>query len=296
MTDNSKVNLYINSKFKKKDETNGRMKIIIPAGLLNLQGSDYYTLSINGFYMFNSFNQLSDANKYFALFYKDINGNIGQTVYFALRCIGNPNVYQIRDDLIDLLANIVKVEYYKLTNTFVFTRLTGQTNTNYKFYIRCLGCGNFLGFENEVSVEILASGVGGTESYPINVIAHRTLFFNIDGDIQLPQNNLDNSDTICRPNSVLFYKNIDQQRNKLLTYDNIDGNNSFEYRITATETINQFVINVTNQDFDYIDDLPDWQLCLQFTKTKEDQTESLLTQIKEYLRYIFLTIANHIQG
>ncbi len=81
-----------------------------------------------------------------------------------------------------------------------------------------------------------------------------------------------------------------------MTYDNIDGNNSFEYRITATETINQFVISVTNQDFDFIDDLPDWQLCLQFTKTKEDQTESLLTQIKEYSRYIFLTIANYIQG
>ena len=295
MADNSKVNLYINSKFKKKDETNGRMKIIIPAGLLNLQGSDYYTLSINGFYMFNSFYQLNE-NRYFTVYHRDISKNIVGATLKGLTCIGNPNVYHIIDDLNAILLNIANVTYDKISNTFIFIRTSAQSNTQNKLYISPVNCGNFLGFDNDKEVEIKASGAGGTESYyPINVIAHTQLLFNIDGDIQLPQNNLDNSDTICRPNSVLFYKNIDQEKNKLLTYDNIDGNNSFEYRITATETINQFVISVTNQDFEFIDDLPDWQLCIQFTKTKEDQTESLLTQIKEYLRYIFLTIANYIQ-
>jgi hypothetical protein len=294
MADNSKVNLYINSKFKKKDETNGRMKIIIPAGLLNLQGSDYYTLSVNGFNMFNTFYQLSSKNNAFIIGHRDISGNIYDSELFYLTCLGNPNVYNIRDDLNVLLQNKVTVTYDKVYNKFIFVRTTAQSDNRNKMYINVINCGNFFGLDNDKDTEIKTTG---TESiYPINVIAHTQLLFNIDGDIQLPQNNLDNSDTICRPNSVLFYKNIDQQSNKLLTYDNIDGNNSFEYRITATETINQFVISVTNQDFEFIDDLPDWQLCLQFTKTKEDQTESLLTQIKEYLRYIFLTIANYIHS
>lgn len=111
--------------------------------------------------------------------------------------------------------------------------------------------------------------------------------FNIDGDVQLPQNNLDNSSMVCSPNSILFYKTIDQVKNKILTYDNNDGNTSFQYKLTANENINQFVINVTNQNFEYIPDLPDWQMCLQFEKCQEDRTEILLAQIKEYLRYIF---------
>jgi hypothetical protein len=292
MADNSKVNLYINSKFRKADETTSKMKIVIPAGLLNLQGSDYYTLSINGFYMFNNFYQLNQ-NGYFLVFHKNTSGDSYNSYLKQLTCIGNPNVYDIRDNLSTLLQNIATVTCDKTSNKFLFTRTSTQSTNQNILYINAFNCGNFLGFDNDRNIKIEATG---TESYyPINVIAHTMLLFNIDGDIQLPQNNLDNSDTICGPNSILFYKHIDQQKNKLLTYDNIDGNNSFEYRITATETINQFVITVTNQDFEVIDDLPDWQLCIQFTKTKEDQTETLLTQIKEYLRYIFLTIANYIQ-
>ena len=293
MSSTQKVNLYINSKFKKKDETNSRLKIVIPAGLLNLQGSDYYTMSVTGFHMFNTFYQLNE-NKYFLIYHRNTNDNITTGKTAQLTCIGNPNVYQIRDDLIDVIKDFATVTYDKISNTFVFTRTSTQSSNENKLYISCINCGNFLGFDNDVQVEILA-GTGTESTYPINVIAHTQLFFNIDGDIQLPQNNLDNSETICTPNSILFYKSIDQDKNKLLAYDNVDGNSSFQFRLTAAETINQFVINVTNQNFEEIEDLPDWQMSLQFQKNQEDNTESLLTQIKEYLRYIFLTIANYVQ-
>jgi len=291
MSSNPKVNLYINTKFRKADETTSRMKVIIPTGLLNLQGSDFYTLSVNGFYMFNSFYQLNQ-NKYFYVYHRDTSKNIVGGVFKALTCIGNPNVYHIRDDLITLLNGYTTVTYDKLTNTFVFVRTTEQNSSQNKFYIYPINCGNFFGFDNK-EIEILATGT--LSNYPMNVIAHTQLLFNIDGDVQLPQNNLDNVDTVCTPNSILFYKTIDQEKNKLLIYDNVDGNTSFQYRLTATETINQFAINITNQNGETIPDLPDWQMCLQFEKIKEDNTESLLTQIKEYLRYIFLTIANYIQ-
>ncbi len=75
-----------------------------------------------------------------------------------------------------------------------------QNSNQDKLYINAVNCGNFLGYENDTNIEITTAGT--ESSYPINVIAHTTLLFNIDGDIQLPQNNLDNSDTTCRPNSI----------------------------------------------------------------------------------------------
>ena len=53
MTD--KINLYINSRYRKKDETTSHLKCIIPSGLIKSYGKDYLTLSITSFYCFNTF-------------------------------------------------------------------------------------------------------------------------------------------------------------------------------------------------------------------------------------------------
>ena len=53
-------------------------------------------------------------------------------------------------------------------------------------------------------------------------------------------NNLDNkSSDVLEPSSVLFTKPIDINRNQLIMYDNIDGNASFQYKISQKDTINQ---------------------------------------------------------
>ncbi len=58
---------------------------------------------------------------------------------------------------------------------------------------------------------------------PINGINHQQLLINIDGDIQLPINNLDNKNSdVLEPLSVLFTKPIDINRNQLIMYDNVD--------------------------------------------------------------------------
>jgi hypothetical protein len=94
-------------------------------------------------------------------------------------------------------------------------------------------------------------------------------------------NNLDNKNSdILEPSSVLFMKPIDINRNQLIMYDNIDGNASFQYKISQKDTINQINIRVTNQDNEDIITLGDWQLTMQLERHDEDITESLLTQIK----------------
>ena len=104
-------------------------------------------------------------------------------------------------------------------------------------------------------------------------------------------NNLDNKNSdVFEPSSVLFMKPIDIQKNQLITYDNIDGNASFQYKISQKDTINQINIKITNQDNEDISTLGDWNLTMQFERHDEDITESLLTQIKEYMKYIFIVL------
>jgi hypothetical protein len=108
-------------------------------------------------------------------------------------------------------------------------------------------------------------------------------------------NNLDNKNSdILEPSSVLFMKPIDINRKQLIMYDNIDGNASFQYKISQKDTINQINIRVTNQDNEDIITLGDWQLTMQLERHDEDITESLLTQIKEYISYIFLIIGTYL--
>ena len=53
------------------------------------------------------------------------------------------------------------------------------------------------------------------------------------------------------------------------------------------DTVNQINIRITNQDNEEISTLDNWHLTLQFERHDEDNTESILNQIKEYIIYIF---------
>ena len=102
-------------------------------------------------------------------------------------------------------------------------------------------------------------------------------------------NNLDNKNAnYFGPSSVLFMKPIDIHKNQLIIYDNIDGNTSFQYRIGKKDTINQINIRITNQDNEEISTLDNWHLTLQLERHDEDNTESILNQIKEYIIYIYI--------
>ena len=47
MTD--KINLYINSSYRKADETTSFIKCIVPSGLIKSYGKDFLTLSVTSF-------------------------------------------------------------------------------------------------------------------------------------------------------------------------------------------------------------------------------------------------------
>jgi hypothetical protein len=224
--------------------------------------------------------------------YRDINNNIFEPAILSLSCIGNPYVYNIRDDLNQILtSSICEVVYDKITNAFVYVRKKEQTDNCYKMFISPINCGNFLGLADNEEFEIKFEG---SVSYPVNVIAHKILYFSVEGDIQLSENNFNNiKKSTFQPSNIIFYKNIDMDKNKLLTYDNNDSNASFEYKLSNTQEIHTFDITVFNQDGATIEDMPNWSMCIQFEKHVKDDSVTLLRQIKEYLSYIFLVMGNY---
>ena len=295
MTD--KINLYVNSSYRKKDETTTNLKVIVPSGLIKSYGKDYFTLSITSFYCFNTLYQMDENNSDFNIVIRDISNNTFKYLFFSfVDCVGNPNVYNILEELNLLLNGYISVTYDKIKNLFLFTRTKAIDASNNKIYLKNKTRANFLGFSKDYINKEIEITTDGIYSYqPINVIYHQQLLINIDGDIQMSINNLDNKNSdILEPSSVLFMKPIDINRNQLIMYDNIDGNASFQYKISQKDTINQINIRVTNQDNEDIITLGDWQLTMQLERHDEDITESLLTQIKEYISYIFLIIGTYL--
>ena len=295
MTD--KINLYINSSYRKKDETTTNLKCIVPSGLIKSYGKDYLTLSITSFYCFNTFYQMDETNNEFSLIIRDTSNNLYQLLLFSFdNCVGNPNVYNILEELNLLLNGYISVTYDKIKNLFLFTRTKAQDTNNHKIYLKIKTCGTFIGFPkyyNNKEIEITTDGIYSYQ--PINVMYHQQLLINIDGDIQMSINNLDNKNSdIFEPSSVLFMKPIDINRNQLIMYDNIDGNASFQYKISQKDTINQINIRITNQDNEEITTLGDWHLTMQFERHDEDITESILNQIKEYIKYIFIVLGEYL--
>ena len=161
MTD--KINLYINSSYRKKDEITSSIKCIVPSGLIKSYGKDYLTLSVTSFYCFNTFYQMDETNNEFALIVRDTSNNLFKLLLYSLdNCVGNPNVYDIRNELNELLNGYVSVTYDKIKNLFLFTRTKAQDTSNNKIFLKIKTCGTFLGFSkdyNNKEIEITTDGI-----------------------------------------------------------------------------------------------------------------------------------------
>jgi hypothetical protein len=205
MTD--KINLYVNSSYRKKDETTTRLKVIVPSGLIKSYGKDYFTLAITSFYSFNTLYQMDETNSDFIIIVRDASNNIFKYLYFSfVECVGNPNVYDIRDELNTLLKYYISVTYDKIKNLFLFTRTKAVDTSNNKIYLKNKTSANFLGFSKDYINKEIEITTDGVYSYrPINVIYHQQILINIDGDIQMAINNLDNKiSDVLEPSSVLL--------------------------------------------------------------------------------------------
>ena len=129
----SKINIYVNSKNRKSDETPSNFSVIIPDGLIKVNNDEYFTMSVNSFYCYNDFYQCNTTCNKFLLITKNSSGNTTSSITLDIT-IGNPNVMDILKYINAVLknTNVLSCDYFSVTNKFIFTRLMQETPEAYE--------------------------------------------------------------------------------------------------------------------------------------------------------------------
>jgi hypothetical protein len=288
-----KVNVYINSKSRSILDTVSNFKVTIPQGLLVLHSKDeYWTLNVNFFSCFNSwYNCMENFNDRFQLIYHDNNGVEKEVLDFQLT-EGNPDVYDMKNNLNKLLKNHLTVNYDKPRNLYIFKRSSIITTDRKKLYLNIINAEDFLGFSKNRRNTLIELPLL-TDIYseqPINVVGDEAITLSINGDASLEGNTIDNFGTReYIPSDIIFCKSIDVPPYALVQYNNEDAGDSFQYRLKQVREIRNFNLTVKNQDNEIIPKMTDYILTLQFIKQKtSDKTASLLEMILDYLKQIFM--------
>jgi len=289
----SKINIYVNSKNRKSDETPSNFSVIIPDGLLRVNNDEYFTMSINSFYCYNDFYQCNNNCNSFNIILKNNVGNISGQQLFLLP-VGNLNVNDIVNAINSVLqpANVLSCTYDNIKNKITFTRLIPQTPTNNTFYINTLKVGNFLGFKNDT--DILISFNGTSSTYPININTITALSVGIDGDISFNHNNMESNlnNSVYKASDLIFQTAVNVPKGYLITYQNIDGGDSFKYTLGNNDRIKYFILSVYDQDGNTITDMTDYIIHIQFTINKKNQQEQLLKTLIDYNKQSYLIIGH----
>ena len=293
-----KINFIINSKNRDIliNPSCSTIDIIVPSGLLQLQADEIFYLNVNGFYCFKNFyNCQTGYNSTFQLIYYDINSIKTVSQYDIQQ--GNFNVYQLLDNLNALLINNVVVAYNTITNTFTFTRISPVNNTQYRLYLNIVNSDAFFGYPitQRNNPILLAYQVSTSSIQPLNVNGDTALIVEMSGDvvIQSSLDNLNNAQFIH--SKVIFLKAIDVVPTGLLTYTNVDGGDSFSFKLSNQEQITWFKLNIYNQDYGVIPNMTDYILNIQFIKKKKMNLVLMtIEKILEIIQDIFMLISNQI--
>ena len=288
----SKVNIYVNSKNRKSDETPSNFSVIIPDGLLKVNNDEYFTMSVNAFYCYNDFYQCNINSNYFTLIFRN-NLNVVYVTQKIYLNVGNPNVYDLISDINSKLSGYLTCTYDNIKNKFTYTRVYTQTTNYFNMYINTINSGSFFGLTD--NVETLISFSGTESTYPININTIRVLTIGIDGDISFTNNNMESNmnNSVYKASDLIFQTSVNVPKGYLINYQNMDGGDNFKYTLGNVDRIKYFILSVYDQDGKTLTDMTDYIIHMQFTIHKKSQQEILLKSLIDYNKQSYL-ILGHI--
>ena len=277
----NKINLFISTK-NDMDAIydKSKLNITIPDGLLSLKDNEYFLMRLMTFYCYNTFYNITSNNNLIRVNY---------VVYYLP--VGNPSILDIRDNLNTQLTSLgLTVAYDKIANKLSFTNSTG---TLIKLDIQTAGV--VLGFDNNTTYNVNANS-SITSIYPISVIGNNLINISMTGDVEFVENNLDNVRTgLIQNNNIIFQKLINTKSNYIISYENT-GDNLYEYKLNNRDSINYLTINILDENLNYLTDILDWNMVLQFEKYEVNGKLQTLKKIKEYLYdvlQLLFSVAQH---
>jgi len=291
MSDYSKLNIYVNSKNRRADETPSNFNVIIPDGLLKVQNDEEFELTVISFHCHNNFYHCNNNTNKFQIIFRRVDNSIYMIADYLLTN-GNPNVNDVLNNLNSLTYIYFTSTYNRMNNKFTFTRVYTQDANYYNMYIKPINAGSFLGLTN--NVEFLVTSTGNTSLYPINVVTIKSICIGIDGDISFKYNNMESlNNGVYKCSDLILVKPIDVDKHQLIKYENVDAGESFTFDLGNRDRIKYFTLSVYDQDGNTITDMTDYNMLLQFTLRKKDETRKLLKSIIEYSKENYL-VSGHI--
>lgn len=281
----SRINLYINSKHRKTDETTNNFNINIPNNLLQVKSDEYLELSVISFYTHNTFYQCNNNSNLYQIIIRHTDNSVHMLQDFNLS-IGNPNVYEV---LNNISTTYFTTTYDSIKNKFIFTRIHPHTPSNHTLYLKPINSGNFFGLNNDI--EYLIDFAPTYCLYPINIISIKALQIGLTGDISTIYNNYEMSNIkgLYKPSDIIFQKAINVDKHELILYEMNDD--SYRYVIN-NHNIKYFTLSCYNQDGITITDMPDYSMHIQFIINKKNIIEEQNDKLIEYNRENYLILGH----
>ena len=288
----ARINLYLNSVNRTIGDKPSSFEMAMVNSLITADTNEIFFLNVIQFNTFNNFYQVQKGyNTDFEIliynhdneFHDSIIGEIPE---------GNLTVYDILNYLKVLLSGIINISYDKIKNKFIFTAISSNANHAY-IYLNIINCDLLLGFSRLKRLKhiLLEHNINIYSEQPINVISITNIFVHVSGDLYLNDENYDNHNSSeIDNNNIIFSMAIDKPFNTCLSYNNIDGGNSFYYRLDNSKAnINRFKLEIKDQFNQIIPNFPEYNMIMQFTKkTRENVFLRPLIDIKNYLSQIYL--------
>jgi hypothetical protein len=142
MSENSKTNIYVNSKNRRTDEPTSNFNIIIPDGLPKINNNEEFELNVISFSCINSFYHCNnDSNRFQIIFRNNLNNMYTIQDYYLTN--GNSNIYDVFSNINSLISVYMTTSYNRITNKFTYTRTYPQTTNYCNMYIKPYNSNNF---------------------------------------------------------------------------------------------------------------------------------------------------------
>ncbi len=123
MSENSKINIYVNSKNRRTDEPTSNFNIIITDGLLKINNNEKFELNVISFSCINSFYHCNNDSNRFQIIFRNNSNNMYMIQDYCLNN-GNPNAYDVLNNINVLTSVYMTTTYNRITNNLIILEHT----------------------------------------------------------------------------------------------------------------------------------------------------------------------------